>query len=46
MKKYKHGNRQIFDLIQRDNGNYRYYYGVTEDGVHSEWRNLVGLSEE
>jgi hypothetical protein len=46
MKKYKHGNRQIFDLIQRDNGNYRYYYGVTEDGVHGEWRNLVGLGEE
>jgi hypothetical protein len=46
MKRYKHGNRQIFDLIQRDGKNYHYYYGVTEDGVHGDWRRLVGLSED
>ncbi|MBN2044407.1 MAG: putative DNA binding domain-containing protein [Anaerolineales bacterium] len=46
MKQYKHSNRQIFDLIQRDGKKYRYYYGVTEDGIHSEWRKLVGLEEE
>jgi hypothetical protein len=22
------------------------YYGVTEDGIHGPWRDLVGLSNE
>jgi PHP family Zn ribbon phosphoesterase len=46
MKQYKHGDRQIFDLVQRDGKDYRYYYGVTEDGIHGEWRRLVGMDEE
>jgi hypothetical protein len=46
MKQYKHGNRQLFDLIQRDGKKFRYYYGVTEDGISDEWRKLVGLEEE
>jgi hypothetical protein len=46
MKEYTHSNRQIFDLIQRDGRNYRYYYGVTEDGLNDAWRKLVGLEEE
>ena len=46
MKQYKHGNRQIFDLIQRDGRKYRYFYGVTEDGIPDDWRKLVGLEEE
>ncbi|HKJ28071.1 MAG TPA: RNA-binding domain-containing protein [Anaerolineales bacterium] len=46
LKDYKHGNRQIFDLVQKENGKTRYYFGVTEDGVHGEWRKLVGLQDE
>jgi hypothetical protein len=46
LKKYKHGNRQIFDLVQKENGKTRFYFGVTEDGVHSQWRDLVGLGNE
>jgi len=46
LKKYKHGNRQIFDLVQRDRKTNRFYYGVTEDGVHGDWRRLVGLEDE
>ncbi|NIV10503.1 MAG: transcriptional regulator [Aliifodinibius sp.] len=45
LKKYKHGNRQIFDLVQRDGKSYRFYFGVTEDGVHGNWRKLVGLED-
>jgi hypothetical protein len=46
LKKYKHGNRQIFDLVQRDRKTNRYYFGVTEDGIHGDWRRLVGLEDE
>ena len=46
LKKYKHGNRQIFDLVQREKKSHRYYFGVTEDGVHGDWRRLVGLEDE
>ena len=43
LKQYKHGNRQIYDLVQKDNGGYRYYFGVTEDGLNDNWRSIVGL---
>jgi hypothetical protein len=46
LKKYKHGNRQIYDLVQRQGRSYRFYFGVTEDGVHGDWRKLVGLEVE
>jgi len=45
LKKYKHGNRQIFDLVKKENGKNRFYFGVTEDGIQDEWRKLVGLEE-
>ncbi|RME05810.1 MAG: PHP domain-containing protein [Anaerolineae bacterium] len=36
-----------YDLVQRDaQGNYRYYFGVTDDGIHGAWRQVVGLTEE
>jgi hypothetical protein len=43
LKRSKHGNRQIFDLVEKEGSKYRVYYGVTEDGVHGDWRRLVGL---
>jgi hypothetical protein len=46
MKQYKHGNRQIFDLIQRDGKKYRFFYGVTDEGISGDWRKLVGIDEE
>ena len=46
LKQYKHGKSQIYDLVQREGRNYRFYYGVTEDGIHDKWRDLVGLGEE
>jgi hypothetical protein len=35
-----------YDLIQRSESGYRYYFGVTEDGIHGAWRKLVGLEED
>lgn len=46
VKRYKHGDRQIFDLVEREGKKVHYYFGVTEDGVHGDWRRLVGLSDE
>jgi hypothetical protein len=36
-----------YDLLQRDkSGNIRYYFGVTDDGIHGNWKQVVGLVEE
>jgi PHP family Zn ribbon phosphoesterase len=42
----KYRNRVMYDLVQRDNGSYRVYYGVTDAGVHGEWQQVVGGDEE
>jgi hypothetical protein len=46
LKRREHSGRARYDLIQRDNGKLRVYYGVTEDGIHGEWARLVGLEAE
>jgi hypothetical protein len=43
LRKYKHGKRQIFDMAQREGKNLRIYFGVTEDGLHGQWRKLAGI---
>lgn len=41
------GQLDRYDLIQRTGRDqYRYYFGVTEDGIHGEWNSLVGSEEE
>ena len=34
-----------FDFVQRLDGTIRYYFGVTEDGVHGDWRQFVAGEE-
>jgi len=47
LNKQKIGNFSRYDLIQRDAvGNYRFYFGVTEDGIGENWQRIVGVSEE
>jgi hypothetical protein len=46
LKKRKHAGQARYDLVQRQNGKMRVYYGVTEAGIHSEWTQLVGLDSE
>ncbi len=43
LRSREHAGRSRYDLVQRDNGKLRVYYGVTEDGIHGEWGRLVGL---
>jgi hypothetical protein len=42
-KSYKRGNRVKYNLTQLDeSGRTHYYYGVTEEGLHGQWKALVG----
>jgi hypothetical protein len=43
---YKSSGRQRYDLAQRVNGTIRVYYGVSDDGLHGDWRKLVGMDDE
>jgi histidinol phosphatase-like PHP family hydrolase len=46
-KKTHRGGVTRYDLVERgSNGDFRIYYGVTEDGVHGEWKAVVGGEEE
>ena len=41
-KSYRRAGRLRYDLLQRDgDGTVHYYYGVTEDGIHGQWRQFV-----
>ena len=42
----KQGKRLNYDLVQRTPQGYRYYFGVTDDGIHGPWKQLVGQDEE
>jgi len=43
----KIGNFSRYDLIQRDDmDNYRFYFGVTEDGLDENWQRVAGISED
>jgi PHP family Zn ribbon phosphoesterase len=46
LKRREHGGRARYDLVQREHGKLRVYYGVTEDGIHGEWVQLVGLETD
>ena len=40
------GKSQRYDLMQTVNGSTRLYFGVTEDGIHGDWKQLVGKMAE
>lgn len=46
LHKGKQGKRTIYDLVQRSPQGYRYYFGVTDDGIHGPWKQLAGQEEE
>jgi hypothetical protein len=46
LKEEKRGNRKRFDLAQKADTGIRLYFGVTEDGIHSEWKRLTGGDSE
>ena len=42
----KHGKSIRYDLVQRTPAGHRYYFGVTDDGIHGPWAKLVGREDE
>jgi hypothetical protein len=42
----KRGKGRRFDLAQRTPQGTRVYFGVTEDGIHGEWKRIVGGEAE
>ena len=40
------GKSRRYDLMQSANGSTRLYFGVTEDGIHGDWKKLVGKESE
>lgn len=42
LRRHKQRKDTRYDLIQRSKPGYRYYFGVTEDGIHGAWEQLVG----
>jgi hypothetical protein len=43
---YKQGKDWHYDMVQRTPQGYRYYFGVTDDGIHGPWEQLVGHEDE
>lgn len=46
IKKYQRVGVTRFDLAQRTTDGVRVYYGVTEDGVHGDWKRVAGGEED
>jgi hypothetical protein len=46
LRKRSHGGEARYDILQRTPKGVRAYFGVTEDGIHGEWKKLVGVEEE
>jgi hypothetical protein len=46
LRRREHRGKTRYDLVQRDGGRMRCYYGVTDDGIHGVWAQLVGLDED
>lgn len=42
LRKRKSGKGSRYDLAQETNGSMRLYFGVTEDGIHGDWKELIG----
>ncbi len=43
--KHRTANITRYDLILRQPEGNRYFFGVTDDGIHGAWRKVVGLEE-
>lgn len=44
--RHKQGNSTRYDLVQRTPEGYRYFFGVTDDGIRGAWKELVGAEDE
>jgi hypothetical protein len=45
LRSYKQGKNVRYDLVQRVGDRYRFYFGVTDDGIHGPWKKVIGIDE-
>ncbi len=45
LKRYQQGKTPTFDLVQRLSDGYRFFFGVTPNGIHGFWKNITGEDE-
>jgi hypothetical protein len=45
LRRYKQGKSKRYDLVQRCTDGNRFYYGVTEDGIHGRWNQIVEAND-
>lgn len=45
-RRYQKAGETRYDLAQRDNGNIRVYYGVSESGMHGPWQVFLAPDDE
>lgn len=38
LRRYQQNKTTFYDFIQRDGSAYRFFFGVTEDGIHGPWK--------
>jgi hypothetical protein len=46
LRHHKQGNSRRYDLVQKSDEGYRFYFGVTDDGIRGGWKQLVGAEDE
>ncbi len=46
LRRYKQGKSVRYDLVQRASRGYRYFFGVTDDGIHGPWKQVVGQEDD
>lgn len=42
LRKYSQGSNSYYDLILRAENSYRYFFGVTQNGIHGPWKAVAG----
>jgi len=45
VRKYQQGNSTMYDLIVRTPEGHRFFFGVTQDGIHGIWKVFAGDEE-
>jgi hypothetical protein len=45
VRKYQQGKVSIYDLVQRVDSGFRFYFGVTPNGIQGAWKSLTGEEE-
>jgi len=45
LRKHKQNKTTLYDLIQRTSDGFRFFFGVTRDGIHGPWKDLIGEEE-